>query len=162
MLKEFDVACVSVPDAAVSVYVPTLTTCRSVNVATPLTAATVAVPYNVWLEIVSVTDAELVVTVLPDSSLISTVTGMMAPATALAGCVPNVRCVAAHAVNVTVASSVIDEPPSVPVTVAVPAVVPEDNTAVYVPFVLSVTLPSEPSVVASATVPPLAVRLLPY
>ena len=48
-----------------------------------------------------------------------------------------------------------------PVTMAVPAVVGEVSVAEYVPSLLSVTDPSEPRVVKSATVSPPEVRSLP-
>lgn len=67
---------------------------------------------------------------------------------------------AAPTVNVTIASSVIEEPFNVPVIVPEPTDVGDVNTAVYVPFALSVTLPSVPAVVFRTTVPPLEVRLL--
>jgi hypothetical protein len=66
---------------------------------------------------------------------------------------------AAPAVKVTVALSAIDAPFSVPVIVAVPAVVEDVSVAVYVPFPLSVTAERLPAVVASATVAPPLVRL---
>lgn len=50
---------------------------------------------------------------------------------------------------------------SEPETTAVPTVVPDVSTAVYVPLLLFVTLPSVPRLVFSASVPPLEVRLLP-
>ena len=53
------------------------------------------------------------------------------------------------------------DPFSVPVIVAAPVLVDDVNVAVYVPSLLSVTLDGVPRVVASATVPPLAMRLLP-
>jgi hypothetical protein len=53
-------------------------------------------------------------------------------------------------------------PPKVPLTVAVPAVVPEVNVAVYVPLLLSVTVPNVPSVVDNATTPPELARLFPF
>jgi hypothetical protein len=53
------------------------------------------------------------------------------------------------------------EPPSVPVTVAVPSVVDDVNVAVYVPLLLFVTVPIAPSVDARVTTPPLVVQLLP-
>jgi len=65
-------------------------------------------------------------------------------------------------VNVTVASSVIALPFNVPVIVAVPATVDEVKVAVYVPLLLSVTEPSEPEVVESATVAPPLVTLFPF
>jgi len=64
-------------------------------------------------------------------------------------------------VNVTVASSVIALPFSVPVIVAVPATVDDVKVAVYVPLLLSVTEPSVPDVVESATVAPPLVKLFP-
>jgi hypothetical protein len=69
---------------------------------------------------------------------------------------------AAPAVKVTVAVAVIALPLSVPEIVALPASVGDVNVAVYVPLLLSVTLPRDPAVVPSAIVPPLAVRLLPF
>src|SRR5438105_2336504 len=51
-------------------------------------------------------------------------------------------------------------PFSVPVIVAMPVPADDVNVAVYLPSLLSVTLESVPRVVASATVPPLAMRLL--
>jgi hypothetical protein len=57
---------------------------------------------------------------------------------------------------------VIAEPAIVPDTVAVPAVVELVSVAEYDPLLLLVTALSEPSVVESVTVPPLAVRLFPF
>ncbi len=65
-------------------------------------------------------------------------------------------------VNVTVALSVMELPFSVPVIVAVPVTVDEVNVAVYVPLLLSVTEPSVPDVVESATVSPPVDRLFPF
>jgi hypothetical protein len=56
----------------------------------------------------------------------------------------------------------IAEPAIVPVIDAEPDVVPLVNVAVYVPLLLFVTDPSDPRLVESTTVPPLAVRLLPF
>ena len=64
-------------------------------------------------------------------------------------------------VNVTDVVFARAEPFNVPVIVAVTVLVEDVNVAVYVPSLLSVTVESVPRVVASATVPPLAVRLLP-
>lgn len=62
----------------------------------------------------------------------------------------------------TVVLLVMVEAFSVPVIVAVPAVVEEVSVAVYVPLLLSVTLPIEPVVVASVIVAPPVVRLFPF
>ena len=66
---------------------------------------------------------------------------------------------AAPTVNATEASSVNAARSSVPVIVALSTVVGEVKVALYVPFVLSVTLPNVPAVVWRTTVPPLAARL---
>ena len=52
-------------------------------------------------------------------------------------------------------------PASVPVMVAIPAVIEEMSVAVYVPLLLSVTAPSDPLVLVRITVPPLVVMLFP-
>ena len=62
----------------------------------------------------------------------------------------------------TVAVLVKVEPLTVPLTVAVPALVLEVSVAVYVPLPSSVTALSVPRVVESATVSPPAARLLPF
>ena len=64
--------------------------------------------------------------------------------------------------NTTVAVAVMAPPLSVPVTVADALLAGDVKTAPYVPSAWSVTLPSVPAVVKSATVPPLDVRALPY
>ena len=73
-----------------------------------------------------------------------------------------VATLAAPGVKVTVSLSVMDVPPIFPVTVAVPAVVEEVSVAVYVPLLLSVTLPIEPDVVANVIVAPPVVKLFPF
>ena len=68
----------------------------------------------------------------------------------------------APGVNATVGSVVVIAiPPIAPEMVAVPVMVPAERMAVYVPLALSMTVPMLPSVVASVTAPPDAVRLLP-
>ena len=62
--------------------------------------------------------------------------------------------------KLTTALSMIAAAFTVPVTIAVPVDMDEVKVAVYVPSPLSVMLPSDPSVVNSATVSPPAVRLL--
>jgi hypothetical protein len=61
----------------------------------------------------------------------------------------------------TVADEASSAPLIVPVIVAVPTVVLEVKTAVYVPLLLSVALPRTPAVVFRATVPPVDVSRLP-
>ena len=68
----------------------------------------------------------------------------------------------ASATKSTAAVLVKVEPLTVPLTVAVPALVLEVSVAVYVPVPLSVTAPSVPRVVESATVSPPTTRLLPF
>lgn len=66
--------------------------------------------------------------------------------------------VAAPATKDTVAVLASAFPPSVADTVAVPADVPDVSVAVYVPSLLFVVVPTVPSDVAIATVPPEDVR----
>jgi hypothetical protein len=67
----------------------------------------------------------------------------------------------APALKVTAAVATTLEPSIFADTVAVAALVDEVRVAVYVPLPLSVTDPSDPAVVASVTVPPLAPRFVP-
>jgi hypothetical protein len=71
-------------------------------------------------------------------------------------------CVAVPATKFTDAVLVNALPPKVPLTVAVPAVVADVNVAVYVPLLLSVTVPTIPTVVDNATTPPELARLFPF
>jgi hypothetical protein len=137
-----------------------------VNVAeympSPLSTTAPSVPMSV----ASATASPPAVRLLPFASFTCTTTlDVDAPsATMLVGdaVIVDVAADAVPGVNSTVAVSVIATPLSVPVTVAVPAVVDDVNVAEYVPSPLSVTAPSVPASVASATVSPPAVRLLPF
>jgi hypothetical protein len=145
-----------------------LSTDRSEKVATPFTAATVVVPDSVPepafvpKATVMLSVAEVTVLPLPSWIVTSTAGATAAPATAFDGCTEKTSFVAVPGANSTVAVSVIATVFSVPVTVAVPAVVDDVNVAEYVPSRLSVTAPSVPASVTSATVSPPAVRLLPF
>jgi hypothetical protein len=104
MLNALLVAAVRAPEVAPSVYpVPTRLMLRSLNVATPATAARVSVPDSVPLEgfvpIATTTLAVYVRFVLPNASCAATTTAgvIEAPAPVLTGCVVMTRWVAAAA-----------------------------------------------------------------
>ena len=137
-----------------------------VNVATPLEAVTVAVPTTVapLLTLIVTVDELSLVTVFPTASRIVTA-GCCANAAPLAdptAVVVNTICVAAPAVRFTEAVEVNAEPARVPEIVAVPTVVADVKAAVYVPLLLSFTVPNVPNVLLSTTVPPEVVRLFPF
>ena len=117
-------------------------------------------------EVFNVTVAPPVVMLLPLMSLSCTVTVVvlvpLAVMDAAAAVIVEVAVDAGPGTKFTSSLSVIGLAFNVPVTVAVPAAVEEVRVAVYVPSPLFVTAESDPSVVLSATVPPLAVRLLPF
>src|SRR6185295_2587784 len=105
MLNADEVAPVSAPEAAVSVYpFPALSMDRLANVATPPTAVTVVVPDSVPLPglvpIATVTLAVEPVTVLPNASCTVTCTAgaTATPAVALVGCTVKATLVAAAGV----------------------------------------------------------------
>ena len=76
----------------------------------------------------------------------------------------NASLLAAPATRLTEAVEVnaLPDPPKVPLTTAVPAAVPDVNVAVYVPLLLSFTVPNVPNVLLKTTVPPELVRLFPF
>jgi hypothetical protein len=78
-VKFEDVTDVNAVEAKVNVYVPAVLCHKLVNVATPLTAATVVVPPKVPPDAVTVTEAVEPVMVLPEASTIRT-TGCVAKA----------------------------------------------------------------------------------
>ena len=105
MLNAVDVGSVRPPLDATSVYpVPTLSIESPENVATPLIAATVAVPASVpplgFAPIATVTFPVNPVAVFPCPSRAVTCTAgvMLAPATVVVGCTANTSCVAFPAV----------------------------------------------------------------
>jgi hypothetical protein len=111
-----------------SVTAPKPSTCKSVKVATPLTAFTVAVPAMVPLPVkITAVTASVLVVRLPFASRIST-TGCVVSATPLTdppGCVPMVSCDAAPAVPVAVKVTGLPLSPATDAaTVFAPAVVP--------------------------------------
>ena len=79
VVKLAEVTDVNEVEAKVKVYVPAVVCVKLVNVATPLTAATVVVPPNVPPDAVTVTEAVEPVVVLPEASTIRT-TGCVAKA----------------------------------------------------------------------------------
>ena len=96
-----EVAAVSEPSEAWSVYVPAAETERSLNVATPFTASTVSVPLRLPEPVepapmASVTLELSLATTLPLASSTSTVTdgAIVLPAIVLLGCWPKASCVA--------------------------------------------------------------------
>ena len=111
------------------------------NVATPATAATVAVPHKLpppgFIPIPTVTRDVSVVTVFPLASCTSTLTGglIFAPATVLAGCGPKASWVAGPATvrGALVLGALLVSVLSVAVTVAIPAVL-SVTLNVWVPF----------------------------
>jgi hypothetical protein len=118
------------------------------------------------LTLIVTVDEFSLVTVFPKASRIVTA-GCCANAAPLAdptASVVNAICVAAPATKLTEAVEVnaLPDPPKVPLTTAVPAAVPDVNVAVYVPLLLSFTVPTVPNVLLKTTVPPELVRLFPF
>jgi hypothetical protein len=121
---------------------------------------------SVPLEAARVTTPPLAVRLCPDASLrAAVIVDVLVPSAGIDMGDAEIVDWAAEAAPTMKWMSVVEAnaPPfSVPEIVAVPSAVDDVRTAEYVPLLLSVTLPRVPAVVPSATIPELAVRLLPF
>ena len=158
---------VSEPEAKVTVYcvpaVPVMP--RPVKVATPADTVAVVVPTSVppaEIDAVTTVDTSEVST-LPELSVTETWGTVVntAPEAVPTADRERVSAEAAPAETVTAVDDDSVAPPIVALTVAVPGVDPGDKVAVYVPLPLSVTEPSDPSVVLIVTVAPPLLMVLP-
>ena len=143
-----DVADVSAPEEKINWYDPLPAIFRFVNVATPLTAFTVVVPLRmpVPLEIVTVTDAELLVRLPPASRNCTTGCVVNAtPLTAPVGCVVSTTCVAEPAATVTLAE----------VTDSAGDVVVNCSVCAPVPVICRLLNVATPFTAVAVTVPPM-------
>lgn len=146
-VNDDDVAAVNPADVKVNVCAPAPAILRFVNVATPLMAATVAVPVSapVPLAIATVTLAVLAVRLPPASR--NCTTGCVVnttPLTAPAGCVVIATCVGVPAATVTL-DDVVD---------SVGVVVANCNVCAPVPVICRLVNVATPFTAVAVTVPP--------
>src|SRR5207253_1713297 len=167
MLNAVDVGSVRPPLDATSVYpVPALSIESPENVATPLTAATVAVPDSVpppgFVPIATVTFPVNPVAVFPCPSWAVTWTAgvIAAPAVVLLGCPVNTSCVALHAVMlIAVDVGSVRPPLDAPSVYPVPALLIESPENVATP--LTAATVAVPDSVPPPGLAPIATVMLP-